>query len=78
MISTNVIRKLLIMFLLWVGIIDISNAKHLKTDIWKIAACSISSNKSEILVYVRRWKKKLAAAFYSLNFSIKLDYCEAG
>ena len=47
-----------------------------KKDKGRIAVCSMASNKMVGLVYVRRWKEKLAASFYSLNLTLKLDYCE--
>ena len=61
--------------------------KASKKDKWRIIACSMASNKSVGLVHVTIWKKKEiksllinekyeAAAFYSLNLAMKLDYYE--
>ena len=52
-----VIQKLLIMLDLWVAIINISNAKHVKKR------CSMESNMVVGLVRVRRGKKKVESFF---------------
>ena len=45
------------------GIVDLNKAKHVKNDRWKISACSMASNKSVGLVYVKRWKKRNKTIF---------------
>ena len=64
------IQKLIIMLKLWRIIINISHAKHLKIDKWRILHVACIQQEFGIGVCQKMQKRKLEAALHSLN-SIK-------
>ena len=64
------IHKLLIMLDLWVGKIDLNNAKHLKNE----ESLPVVCHPTRVLYWCMLEDEK-AASFHSLNLTIKLNHC---